>query len=238
MDKRICLITGATRGFGLSLAKKYNSLGYLVVGLARTAPPSEISGFFEAFFICDLSSEASIDNFIHKFENQFNRIDLFIHNAAIQNSYSILEAMQYSKMIDHEIAVNFSAPVKLTSALLPLLLQRKSLILIVTSLLQLGPKKSAPGYCASKAALANWTRNLRAQLSSSEIRVIEIIPGLIKTDMTSNAAKKGKEPDLLADIVIQKSHKDCIILPGARLAWFIAAFMPNFIRHKLLNGTG
>lgn len=234
MKKKICLITGSSRGLGLSLAKKYKSLSYTVIGLARTAPANDAKNLFDAFFLCDLSSRSSIDNFIQNFENQFSHIDILIHNAAIQNSYSVLDEAQYSNMVSQEVAINFLAPVQLTSALLPLLLKQKSHILIVTSLLQLGPKKAAPGYCASKSALANWSRNLRSQLSKTEIRVTEIIPGLIKTRMTTNAFKKGKDPDLLADMIIHNISKKYIILPGAKLAWFISKFIPDFIRYKLI----
>lgn len=236
MKQKICLITGASRGLGLELASKYKSSGYFVVGLSTQKPNMEIMDIFDDYVLCDLSSDSSIDSFICYIEKKYQSIDILIHNAAVQNHYSILDTAQYKNLLLNEFVVNFLAPVKITSALLPMLMQKPSKIIAISSLLQLGPKKSAPGYCSSKAALSNWVANLRVQLNLTDIKVVEVVPGLIKTKMTKNASEKGVEPSLLAEFIFRNMDKEMVILPGARLAWFLAGFAPGLIRKILLKG--
>ncbi|MEZ5758639.1 MAG: SDR family oxidoreductase [Emcibacteraceae bacterium] len=235
MKQKICLITGASRGLGIELASKYKSAGYYLIGLSTHKPMREILALFDDYISCDLSSENSIDSLICYIEKKYQSIDILIHNAAVQNHYSILETTQYKNLLFNEFAVNFFAPVKITSGLLPILMQKPSKIIVISSLLQLGPKKSAPGYCSSKAALSNWVANLRSQLKPADIKVVEVIPGLIKTEMTKKASEKGLEPSLLAEFIFRNMDKDQIILPGARLAWLLAGFAPRLVKKIFLK---
>ncbi|MBW2633530.1 MAG: SDR family NAD(P)-dependent oxidoreductase [Deltaproteobacteria bacterium] len=79
-------------------------------------------------------------------------------------------------------------------------------IINVSSFLGIVPKKSAPGYCATKAALHAFSKSLRYQLENSSIKVFEIITPLVDTDMTrgrpsiplSGVAKIRHMPDISA----------------------------------------
>ena len=238
---KTCLITGASRGLGLSLCRYFKSQNYFVIGLARRSERLQRlaeENIIDDYYVCDISSSVEIDDFLQQFENKYHRLDLLIHNAGVQSAYDILNETHYYGILSKEISINFLAPVKLTAGLIPILHKRESKVVVITSMLQLGPKLPAPGYCASKAALANWVNNLRAQLRCTNVSVVEVIPGLIKTDMTVNSAEKGIDPDILAQEIGENLHKDRIVLQGAKFGWNVAQVFPGFVKSKLLKSEG
>lgn len=235
---RVCLITGASRGLGLSLAKEYKNRGYTVIGVARRTQPLEElkqAGTLDDFVTCDLTSEASIDTFTNELASRHDHLDVLIHNAGIQKLMEITDSDDYPALVREEMQVNFLAPVQITVALLPLLIKSRATIIIIGSLLQIGPKREAPGYCASKAALGSWCANLREQLKRTPVKVVEVIPGLIKTTMSAKAQERGVDPDLLAREIFEGSAKPRIVLTGAKFPWAISRVLPGVVRKKLLQ---
>lgn len=192
-------------------------------------------GRLDDIIVCDLADRGDRDRAILELESRYPHLDLLVHNAGIQLRYGVLAASDYPGMVRREMEVNFLAPVHLTARLLPLLFGRDSRIVVVTSLLQFGPKREAPGYCASKAALASWTTNLRAQLEGTGVDVCEAIPGLIKTSMTEQASKRGTCPRLLARSLVSQWHKDRVVLPGGRLGWWLHRLVPELFRSLMLK---
>jgi len=234
---KTCLITGVTHGLGRHLCEYFKAQGYHIVGIARDQKALAVlhkANILDDYYVCDLAKTNSISDFINNFENKYQSLELLIHNAAIQSSYDIVDDTHYYGLLQTEMFVNFLAPARITSHLLPLLMQGNSQVVVISSLLQLGPKKAAPGYCASKAALANWISNLREQLKHTSISVTEVIPGLIKTSLTKKAAEEGVEPSILARDIGENLNKDQVVLQGAKLGWYVSQFAPSFVKHKLL----
>jgi len=184
--------------------------------------------------MCDLADTNQIDSALLSIQNRYEQIDVLIHNAGIQSAYDILETPQYAQMVQREMAANFLAPVRLTTGLLPQLLKGKGRIVVVTSLLQRVSKPTAPGYCASKAALATWTASLRHQLRERSVKVCEVVPGLMRTDMTPEGKLAGHDPDELAAIILRRLPKRRLVLPGARIGWFLSSIAPGLLQ-RIIN---
>lgn len=240
MEQKICIITGASRGLGYSLAREYKNKGFFVIGLARKKEALERlkkENLLSDCYACDLSKREDIDSFINYIESRYKKIDLLVLNAGVQSNYSILESCSYYSFITKETKVNFFAPVQIVSGLIGLLEKSQTQIIIITSLLQLAPKFDSPGYCSSKASLSSWLKNLRLQVKATKIKVTEVIPGLIKTTMTKKAQKDGVPPELLAKEIIKQQHKDLIILKGAKLPWSLSRIIPSFIENKIMKGN-
>ena len=94
---------------------------------------------------------------------------------------------------------------------------KESWIFNVSSFLGIVPKKSAPGYCATKAALHAFSKSLRYQLEDTSIKVFEIITPLVDTDMTKDREDDMKKlsPESLAKEVFRKLESDTFeIHPG------------------------
>jgi uncharacterized oxidoreductase len=90
-------------------------------------------------------------------------------------------------------------------------------IVNVSSGLGIVPKKSAPGYCATKAAIHAFSKSLRYQLEGTSIKVIELFPPFTDTDMTKgrDIDVHRKSPDFVARKFFRKFEKDhCEIKPG------------------------
>ncbi|WP_127530978.1 SDR family oxidoreductase [Paenibacillus kobensis] len=208
------LITGGAAGIGLALAKQFVRSGNQVIITGRDlgklgnakAYDSGISAYG-----CDLRSEAEVSVLVNRLYDEHPKLSVLVNNAGIQYNYSFLtgnaaddkkQDMQQAmhNRIAEETHVNFIAPVQLTAALLPLLArQDEAAVVNVSSGLGLTPKKSAPVYCATKAGIHLFTQALRYQLEQTNIRVFEIIPPIVDTEMTKGRGRGKITPDQLAE---------------------------------------
>jgi uncharacterized oxidoreductase len=115
--------------------------------------------------------------------NTFSGLNVLVNNAGIQR-FLHLQKQPPWEVMDEEIAVNFEAPVHLSSLFIPhLMKQDRPAIINITSGLSFVPKADVPIYCATKAAMHSFTLSLRHQLSDTPISVIEIIPPAVDTDL-------------------------------------------------------
>ena len=179
-------------GIGLALAKKFKELGNKVIITGRNqetlAQISSEHGF--EFIQGDIGDVSDLHRLINEITVNHKDLNVLINNAGVQFNYQLKEANTFEGEIDQELAVNLTAPIKLCSAILPILLQQKSgAIVNVSSVLALVPKQSAPVYCGSKAALHIFTKALRYQLEDTPVKVFEIIPPLVDTAMTLGRGK-------------------------------------------------
>ena len=95
--------------------------------------------------------------------------------------------------LDQEIAVNLTAVIKLTYLLLPVLArQPEAAVVNVSSLPGLIPKKSAPMYCATKAAVHAFSKALRYQLADTAVKVFEVTPPLVDTGMVQGPRSRQR----------------------------------------------
>lgn len=151
------LITGATSGIGEAILKKFASVGNQIIAVGRNeekleALTQQYPGVIP--FACDVSEQADLDKLIMFVEQHQADTNILINNAGIQYNYAFADEPAVLGKIAHEINVNLLAPLKLTALLLPILKNNDNAAVVnVTSGLGLVPKKQAPVYCGTKAAL-------------------------------------------------------------------------------------
>lgn len=206
------LITGGASGIGLALARAFAGAGneVLICGReeaklrrARDALPGCRA------IQCDLTSEESLRALHAEVAARHPGLNVLVNNAGVQYTSRFRDEAPSFEVIDREIATNFTAHVKLTALMLPLLTQQpRAMIVNVTSALSVIPKESAPVYCATKAAMHVFSKALRYQLEPTPIQVLEVIPPLVDTEMSCGRGKGKVSPELVAVRVLRGMARD------------------------------
>lgn len=197
------VITGGSSGIGLALAKKFMTLQNTVIITGRDKHKLErikqdLTGV--AIFHGDLSDDESVKALAAHVRRNYDAVNVLINNAAVQYNYNFSSEKVDLQNIDYEIAANLQAPIKLTTLLLPTLLEKnESAIVNVSSGLFMAPKKTASVYCATKAAIHSFSKTLRYQLENSNVSVFEIVPPLVDTAMTTGRGKSKITAERLVD---------------------------------------
>lgn len=205
-------------GIGLALAKQFKSRGNQIIITGRNVDTLQKIGSEHGFeyITGDLANLSDLHHLINEIQVNHTDLNILINNAGIQKNYQLAEEKNFDREIEQELAVNLTAPIKLCSALLPILArQEQSAIVNISSVLALVPKQSAPVYCGSKAALHIFTKALRYQLEGTPVKVFEVVPPLVDTAMTKGRGKGKMSPDDLAKEFLNGFKKDRFtIYPG------------------------
>ncbi|NOU66564.1 SDR family NAD(P)-dependent oxidoreductase [Paenibacillus sp. LMG 31461] len=236
------LITGGSAGIGLSLAKRLAEKGNKVIiassnvnrlDQAIQACPALIA------YPCNLENPADVHNFTQNVLKAHPDLNILINNAGIQLNYDFLQEPDPSSKINREIQINLTSTIQLCSNFLTHLTAKPNAAIVnVSSGLGLVPKKSAPVYCATKAAVHLFTKGLRYQLEATRVKVFEIIPPLVSTEMTEGRGKGKITPDQLVNEFVRGFERDRyeILIGKIKLLRMIQRISPSLADKLLKNG--
>ncbi|PTL82106.1 SDR family oxidoreductase [Vitiosangium sp. GDMCC 1.1324] len=224
------LITGGGSGIGFALAQAFAEADNTVIICGRdeaklTRAARDVPGCHA--IRCDITSDQDVQHLRSELETRFPSLNMLINNAGLQYNYRLTEEPNALEMIDEEISTNFTAQVKLTVNLLPLLRrQERSALVNITSALSVVPKESAPVYCATKAAMRVFTKAIRYQLEGTSVKVFEVVPPLVDTAMTQGRDVRKVPPARVAQAVLRglEANKKEI-----RIAMVKALFAINYV---------
>lgn len=181
MSPRTLLLTGASRGIGLAIARRLLEDGHKVIGLARDFSNSDLTKHpqFSAEAV-DLGDLTALPAFLQELVRRHPDIDGALLNAG-RGRFGSLEELSYSQ-IGALMDLNFTAQAFVTRALLPGFKRRGGgdLLFIGSEAALWGGRRGAV-YAASKAALRAFARALREESARSGVRVGVINPGLVRT---------------------------------------------------------
>lgn len=186
MSKTV-LITGASRGIGAEMARRYAAAGDTVIGTYRSQAP-DIPGVIWAK--ADVTDRADLANLRGHIPN--GKLDLLVANAGVYLDRPDDVATGYDPALwQATMAANVMAPFLSVQAVLPELEAAKpSAIAFISS--RMGSSESVKGnsliYRSSKAACANVAKNLSVELAPKGIAVAAYHPGWVRTDMGGSAA--------------------------------------------------
>jgi len=148
------------------------------------------------------------------------------------------EEQESLKKIKDEIQINLTAPIELTYRLIPIINQNENASIInVSSGLAFAPKKSAPVYCTTKAGIHIFSKALRYQYENSNLKIFEIIPPLVETDMTKGRGTGKLTPNQLVKEFIRAFKKDKfeVNIGKTKLLRFIKRISPKIADNILKN---
>ena len=198
------LITGGTQGIGLGLAKRFLAAGSAVVITGRDEERIEqtlrilpcLHGW-----VSDIGNPEDREALAKRVESEFPSLNVVINNAGIQRRISLAVDSAPWPERQNEIDVLLSGPLHLNSLLVPMMLEgaRPGVIVNVTSGGAFIPQVFAPVYSACKAALHSYTVTLRHALAGTPIRVVELIPPAIRTNLSGPTATHGAPLDDFCD---------------------------------------
>jgi short-subunit dehydrogenase involved in D-alanine esterification of teichoic acids len=237
------LVTGGGSGIGLALAKAYTlHSSNTVIVCGRNAQKLETvhkENPAIVTFPCDIARDQDQLRLIEVVTQKYPNLNILINNAGIQHNYNFPDTHSHTDLIEEEVNINFLAHVKLTDRLLPVLLQQpRAAIVNVTSSLAVVPKQSAPIYCATKAAMHNFTKALRYQLENTTVKVFEIIPALVDTEMTKGRGKGKITPEALAAEALRgiESNKYEIRIEKTKILLALHRLLPSVVERIIRNG--
>jgi uncharacterized oxidoreductase len=236
------LITGGSSGIGLALVKTFNQLGNKIIIVGRDI--GKLNDAKKQFpeidiFPCDLTKQSDIDDLIVFIEQNYPNLNMLFNNAAIQYNYDFLSEPNIVNKVEYEVSANLTSTIKLCGLLLPTLLKNDNAAIInVSSGLALSPKKSAPVYCGTKAAIHNFTKAFRYQMEATNVKVFEILPPIVDTPMTEGRGKNKITSEQLVDEFIKdfKNNKEESYIGKSKLLKLIARISPKLADRILKNG--
>ena len=187
LSNRTILITGGTSGIGLGLAEAFLKSKSKVIVCGRNKEKlSKIQERFPEFMVlpCDIGDAAQREKLAAEVLRRFPDIDILVNNAGIQRYIDLKKGYSALKAGGDEIAVNFTSLVDMTALFIEHLLQKPSAAIInVSSGLGFMPMPNTPVYSATKAAVHTYSLVLRQQLKGTPVKVIEIVPPMVDTDL-------------------------------------------------------
>jgi len=221
---RIAVITGASRGLGAAVAKRFAAEGAQLVLVARTVGGLEetddevrAAGRSATLVPLDLTDFDAIDRLGQSLFERFGKIDILVANAAVLGTLSPIGHITPRDWAE-VINLNLTANWRLIRSLDPLLRASKSgRAIFVTDALARTPKAFWGAYAASKAALEALVRVYADEIERTKIRVNLIEPGPLRTALRARAYPGENPRDLPA--------------PEAATDVFVALAEPACLRH-------
>ncbi|TQV76904.1 SDR family oxidoreductase [Aliikangiella marina] len=258
MDLRnqVVWITGASSGIGAELANQLDKIGAKLILSARNEAAliewvkSSHHPDNHKVISFDLMNIESFPSVVASAQQAFGQIDVLINNGGISQRSLALDT---ELAVDRQVMeVDYFAPVALTKAVVPLMITRGSgLVVNIASVAgKIGsPLRSA--YAGAKHALIGFMDCLRAEIASAGVRVVNICPGFVRTNISFNALTannsqyglldeeiaSGMPVDEFVTLMLRKlssNQSEIIIASGKpKLGYQLRRFLPN-LYHRLL----
>ncbi len=191
------IVTGASRGIGRAIATEL-ARTHQVIGTYRGRRDAAESLAAEAgveIFPCDVSSRADRDALLAFARRRFARLDLLVNNAGMapRERRDILEATEES--FDEVMAVNLKGPYFLTQLAARWMVEQGGggRIVFITSISSYTASVNRGEYCISKAGLSMAVALWAQRLAAHDIKVFEVRPGIVRTDMIAVVEKLYEE---------------------------------------------
>jgi len=198
-NKKISLVTGASRGIGAAIAVEMARQGFYVIGTATTNEGAKIiTQTFELNNLngeglqLDVNSNESIDDLIKKIITDIGEINVLVNNAGITRD-TLLMRMKDEDW-DAVINTNLKSVYKLSQAVIKgMMKSRFGRIINITSVVGHMGNAGQTNYAATKAGISGFTKSLAQEIGSRGITVNCVAPGFIDTDMTKALSEEQRQ---------------------------------------------
>ena len=232
------LITGGGTGIGLAMAITFLNEGNEVIICGRTKEKlDEAKKQFTKLntIVADVTTTEGRESLKSEIVNRFPKLNVLVNNAGIYSITDIFDA-NYIPTLEKELATNLVAPMALIQQLKPILEKNSNATIVnVTTGYVFIPSAQSSSYSASKSGLRAITQGLRFNLRHTPIRVVEVVPPAVDTQMN-----KGKEISLMSTELFAKkvfkgliNGQDEIVIGVSKLGKLLSRLAPKFGFHKM-----
>lgn len=199
-DRKVAVVTGASRGIGKAIALELARTGAFVVinynGSAQKA--EEVKAQIEAeggqavTYQCNVADFNACETFFAEIIKEYGRVDVLVNNAGITKDGLLMKMSEedFSRVVDVNLKGAFNCIRHVSRYMLK---QRSGRIISLASVVGINGNAGQANYAASKAGIIGLTKSAAKELASRKITVNAIAPGFIQTDMTDVLSDKVKE---------------------------------------------
>jgi NAD(P)-dependent dehydrogenase (short-subunit alcohol dehydrogenase family) len=198
-ERAVVVISGGAGGLGAAFAQRFARAGASIALL--DADPQKLDaacGRLRAFgancvgLPCDVTDENAVSSAVDQVKRRYGGIDVLINNAGITHRSFFTDTAP--AVLRKVIAVNLFGSIHCTKAALSSLLERRGLIIVISSIAGIAPLAERTGYAAGKHALHGLFGSLRAELRGTGVDVLIVCPGFTATGITSAALVGDGKP--------------------------------------------
>ena len=240
-ENKIVLVTGAGRGIGASIAKRFASEGAEVIvnysgndeAAQKTVDEITATGGQAQKYKCSVNDSESVKVMIDEIIKKFGRIDILVNNAGITKDGLMLRMTDED--FDRVIDVNLKGTFNCTKYVSKYMLKQKSgKIINISSVVGLSGNAGQVNYSASKAGIIGITKSAAKELSSRGITVNAVAPGYVDTDMTKVLSDNIRN-EILKNIPLQRMGN---VEDISNCVAFLASEDDSYITGQVLSVDG
>lgn len=241
LENKVALVTGASRGIGREIAKKFAEQGanvaftYLSSVEKGQALEAELTayGIKAKGYRSDASDYVAAEQLVTDVVSDFGVLDILINNAGITRDTLLMRMSE--EQWDEVLRVNLKSVFNLTKAATkPMMRAKQGSIINITSVVGLMGNAGQANYSASKAGILGFTKSVAKELGSRNIRSNAIAPGFIETEMTGELNEKALE-DWLKNIPLKRAGQGDEV---ANACVFLGSDMSKYITGQVLQVDG
>lgn len=191
LEGKVALVTGASYGIGFAIASAYADCGATIVfnDINQELVDKGLAAYKEAGinahgYVCDVTNEDMVNDFIAQVEKEVGVIDILVNNAGIIKRIPMHEmsAKDFRQVID----IDLNGPFIMSKAVIPSMIKKGAgkIINICSMMSELG-RETVSAYAAAKGGLKMLTRNIASEYGEYNIQCNGIGPGYIETPQTA-----------------------------------------------------
>jgi NAD(P)-dependent dehydrogenase (short-subunit alcohol dehydrogenase family) len=217
LKNQVALVTGATRGIGLAIARALAAEGcHLVLtgrdesALRRFSRELASAKIQVLAHPCDVRDPQSINDLFRALRRQFKRLDILVNNAGIAHANLTVDKLPLPLWQD-VIETNLTGTFLVTQAALAIMKPGATIVNNLSIANRVFPGMSA--YIASKHGALGFTNTLREELRPKGIRVIALLPGATNTDIWNSFWPQAPRKKMMSPATVATAVVNTILLP-------------------------
>ncbi len=235
LKNKVAIVTGATKGIGVAVAKEFVKEGAKVVVTGRTielgakvVAEIKAAGGHAIFVQCDVSQKAQIDNLVKKTVEHYGVIDIVVNNAGVNHSADFFDITEEDW--DWVMGVDLKGAFLLSQAAARVMVDQKrpGVIVNISSVMAVLALADQIPYCAAKGGVNQLTKAMALSLIDRGIRVNCVAPGPVMTELMQRVVNNEEKHKQLMDRLpigyiasCEEIARTCVFLAGDDSSYFV-----------------